>query len=45
MKGEMSLVGPRPECAYYFQYYAEEERRLIHSGATRVDGLRVIAFP
>ena len=43
MKGEMSLVGPRPECAYYFQYYAEEERRLIHSvrpGLTDYGSLR-----
>jgi succinoglycan biosynthesis protein ExoA len=43
VRGEMSLVGPRPECAFYFQYYADEERRLIHSvrpGLTDYGSLR-----
>jgi lipopolysaccharide/colanic/teichoic acid biosynthesis glycosyltransferase len=29
--GEMSLVGPRPEVAFYFEYYTEAERRAILS--------------
>jgi lipopolysaccharide/colanic/teichoic acid biosynthesis glycosyltransferase len=30
-KGEMSLVGPRPEVARYVQYYPEESRRIVFS--------------
>ncbi len=43
VRGDMSLVGPRPECAFYLQYYAEEERRLIHAvrpGLTDYGSLR-----
>jgi lipopolysaccharide/colanic/teichoic acid biosynthesis glycosyltransferase len=31
LKGEMSLVGPRPEAPFYFGYYTEEERVAILS--------------
>jgi len=31
LKGEMSLVGPRPEAALYFEYYTPEERSVILS--------------
>jgi lipopolysaccharide/colanic/teichoic acid biosynthesis glycosyltransferase len=31
LKGEMSLVGPRPEASFYFQYYDEDEKRIIQS--------------
>lgn len=31
LKGEMSLVGPRPEGAIYFQYYTKEEKITILS--------------
>ena len=43
VKGEMSLVGPRPEASFYFQYYAEDEKRTIHSvrpGMTDYGSLR-----
>ena len=43
LKGDMSLVGPRPECEFYFQYYTEKEKRLIHSvrpGMTDYGSLR-----
>jgi lipopolysaccharide/colanic/teichoic acid biosynthesis glycosyltransferase/GT2 family glycosyltransferase len=43
LKGDMSLVGPRPECEFYFQYYTEEEKHLIHSvrpGMTDYGSLR-----
>jgi lipopolysaccharide/colanic/teichoic acid biosynthesis glycosyltransferase len=29
--GDMSLVGPRPEAAIYFEYYSREEKQLIWS--------------
>jgi lipopolysaccharide/colanic/teichoic acid biosynthesis glycosyltransferase len=29
LKGDMSLVGPRPEDPYYVQYYSEEQRRVL----------------
>jgi lipopolysaccharide/colanic/teichoic acid biosynthesis glycosyltransferase len=31
LKGEMSLVGPRPEVAYFFDFYTEEEKAAIWS--------------
>ncbi|MDO8601095.1 MAG: sugar transferase [bacterium] len=31
LKGEMSLVGPRPEVAFYIDMLAEEERKIILS--------------
>jgi len=31
LKGEMSLVGPRPEIPLYFEYYTEEEKKKILS--------------
>lgn len=43
LKGEMSLVGPRPEASFYFQYYDEEEKRLVLSvrpGMTDYGSLR-----
>ncbi|MCC2639809.1 MAG: putative glycosyltransferase [Nitrospira sp.] len=43
LKGDMSLVGPRPECEFYFQYYSAEEKRLVHSvrpGMTDYGSLR-----
>lgn len=43
LKGEMSLVGPRPEIAYYFQFYSDEEKRMIWSvrpGMTDYGSLR-----
>ena len=43
VKGEMSLVGPRPEASFYFQYYAEDEKHTIHSvrpGMTDYGSLR-----
>jgi lipopolysaccharide/colanic/teichoic acid biosynthesis glycosyltransferase/GT2 family glycosyltransferase len=43
LRGEMSLVGPRPECAFYFQFYHPEEERIIHSvkpGMTDYGSLR-----
>jgi len=42
-KGEMSLVGPRPEAPFYFGYYTEEERAAILSvrpGMTDAASLR-----
>ena len=32
VKGEDEPRGPRPEASFYFQYYAEDEKRTIHSG-------------
>ena len=29
IKGEMSLVGPRPEDPYYIAYYSEEQMRVL----------------
>jgi lipopolysaccharide/colanic/teichoic acid biosynthesis glycosyltransferase len=43
LRGEMSLVGPRPEAPFYFQYYTEEEKRIILSvrpGMTDYGSLR-----
>jgi succinoglycan biosynthesis protein ExoA len=43
LKGEMSLVGPRPEAAFYFQFYTEEEKQQILSvrpGMTDYGSLR-----
>jgi len=31
LKGEMSLVGPRPEAPFYIEYYSQEERDAILS--------------
>src|SRR5215813_4854333 len=31
VKGEMSLVGPRPEAPLYFEYYSKEEREAVLS--------------
>lgn len=31
LKGEMSLVGPRPEVAYFFDFYTDEEKAAIWS--------------
>ncbi len=31
LKGEMSLVGPRPEHDFYFQYYSKEEKDAVLS--------------
>lgn len=31
LRGEMSLVGPRPEAEFYFQYYSKEEKDTILS--------------
>ena len=30
VKGEMSLVGPRPELQYYVDMYTEEEKRILN---------------
>lgn len=30
-KGEMSLVGPRPEVAEYVAYYSDSEKNIVHS--------------
>ena len=43
LKGEMSLVGPRPEAAMYFEYYTPYERQTILSvrpGMTDYGSLR-----
>ena len=43
LKGEMSLVGPRPEASFYFQYYDEDEKRIVQSvrpGMTDYGSLR-----
>jgi len=43
LKGDMSLVGPRPEAALYLQYYREEDKRAILSvrpGMTDYGSLR-----
>lgn len=43
LKGEMSLVGPRPEAAFYFQFYTAEEKDEILSvrpGMTDYGSLR-----
>ncbi|WP_447599449.1 sugar transferase [Nitrospira sp. Nam80] len=43
LKGEMSLVGPRPETAFYFQFYTTEEKDEILSvrpGMTDYGSLR-----
>ncbi len=43
VRGEMSLVGPRPEAPLFFEYYAEEEKNAILSvrpGMTDYGSLR-----
>lgn len=43
LKGEMSLVGPRPEAALYFDYYSPDEKRAVLSvrpGMTDYGSLR-----
>ena len=43
LKGEMSLVGPRPEAALYFDYYSPDEKRAVlsvRSGMTDYGSLR-----
>ncbi len=43
LKGEMSLVGPRPEAALYFDYYTPDEKRAVLSvrpGMTDYGSLR-----
>ncbi len=43
LKGEMSLVGPRPEAFLYFQFYTEEEKKAVLSvcpGITDYGSLR-----
>lgn len=43
LKGEMSLVGPRPEVALYFDYYTPDEKRAVLSvrpGMTDYGSLR-----
>lgn len=31
LKGEMSLVGPRPEVAEYVAYYSDQQKSIVHS--------------
>jgi lipopolysaccharide/colanic/teichoic acid biosynthesis glycosyltransferase len=31
LKGEMSLVGPRPEVAEYVTYYSDQQKNIVHS--------------
>jgi lipopolysaccharide/colanic/teichoic acid biosynthesis glycosyltransferase len=43
LRGEMSLVGPRPEAPFYFQFYSAQEKELILSvrpGMTDYGSLR-----
>jgi lipopolysaccharide/colanic/teichoic acid biosynthesis glycosyltransferase/GT2 family glycosyltransferase len=43
LKGEMSLVGPRPEAPFYFQFYTSEEKQQVLSvppGMTDYGSLR-----
>lgn len=44
LKGEMSLVGPRPEVEKYVQLYPEEARQLILSVPPGITGLTQIRY-
>lgn len=44
LKGEMSLVGPRPEVEKYVQLYPDAERRLILSVPPGITGLTQIRY-
>lgn len=44
LKGEMSLVGPRPEVGKYVQLYPDAERRLILSVPPGITGLTQIRY-
>lgn len=44
LKGEMSLVGPRPEVPKYVEYYSPENRRVVLSVRPGITDLASIAF-
>lgn len=44
LRGEMSLVGPRPEVPYYMEKYAPEQRRIILSVRPGITDFAAIEF-
>ncbi len=44
LKGEMSLVGPRPEVRKYVEFYAKEEKKFIFSVTPGVTDLSSLYF-
>lgn len=44
VKGEMSLVGPRPEVSYYMSFYPAEKRRIILSVLPGITDIASLQF-
>ena len=44
LKGDMSLVGPRPEVPEYVTCYSEEEKKIVHSVLPGITDIAAIEF-